>query len=369
MSWEDERGPASFRGLRFEATGFNKAGGKVLKVDHIPESDDHAVSELGAKPLGFSVQGYVEGDDYLDQIGNLEAAFVKSGAAELVLPWRGRFMVFIEDFRFSHDVSGGVGEFEIECVPAGVETRPSVTVITETDVLETGDAARVAATDELSRANDVILALPSYLRAVANVAVTREAEDLVALLSLASEDVATIANLVSAPAEVEAIFESVETLAALVRYLTRLGSNVPDAGDTDAGRSVADGVQVFVHTVRAYALARAAELALEEEYASTTAAAEMQSILVAAIDEDLALEPPDDVFTALTDLRASLISAMSEIASRLPRLRPLKVAAPTPALVLAFELYEDVEREEEILRLNGGGHPGVLVGELQVLSR
>lgn len=361
MSWEQERGPGSFRGLVFEAVAFEKVGGRVLHVDKIPESDDHAVAELGAKPLRFRVQGYVHGDDYLDQVGNLEAAFLKPGAAELVLPWRGRFMVFVEDYRFTHDVSGGVGEFEAEFLPAGIETRPSVTVITETDVIEKGETAGSAAESDFARVAAIIHALPGYLREVSNAAMVAEAADITEILGLAGDEEATLVARAS--------IETVDTLSGLVRYLQRDATHVPAGGATEAGQVAAEGVQAYVTMMRAFVLSRAAELALEQGYSSAGAATEMQTILVRAIDEDLALEPADDVFTALTDLRAAIIAAMSEIAARLPRLKTLHVAAPTPALVLAFDLYADVTREDELLSLNGGGHPGFMVGDLQVLTR
>ena len=145
MTWEQERKPASFRGLEFEATELAHGGSNALVVDKIPESDDHIVGELGNEPDSFRLRGFVRGDDYLDQLGNLEAAFRKRGAGELVHPWRGVLQVFVRKWDTTHDTSGGVGEFEIEVVPAGLETRPTVLVITETDVVEKGDAAKLAA--------------------------------------------------------------------------------------------------------------------------------------------------------------------------------------------------------------------------------
>jgi len=175
MTWRDERRLASWRGLAFEAQELSHSGGNRLQVDEFPESDAHTVGELGARPLRFRLRGWVDGDDYLDQLGNLEAAFRQHGAGELVHPWRGRYTGFVEDYEITHDTSGGVGEFEIGFIEAGLETRPTVVVVTETDVVEKGDAA--ATTSREVAALATYDTLPTYYRAAITAVIAAEAED------------------------------------------------------------------------------------------------------------------------------------------------------------------------------------------------
>ena len=369
MSWPNELRPASFRGLAFEAMMLGESGGQRLVVDELPESDDHTVGELGIKADTFRLAGFVKGDDYLDQIGNLKAAFRKRGAGELVHPWRGLMQVFVEDWTFSYDTGGGLGDFEITCRPAGLETRPTVLVVTETDVIEKGETARATSYEEdaVAAYSAVLTALPKYMQAVASLAFMAEYTDLLRLLGLPYDSAAVVQIAATREALIETV-DAVEDLTALIRYLTRPASNVPSSSGTDASDAMVEAVAAGLLSIRIVALTRACDLALEREYVSADAADEMQRILTEIIDAELDLEPDDETFTALCDLRTSLSAAMLDTAARLPRERIERVAAPVSALVLAFRLYGDVEREEEILQLNGAGHPGFLSGELTVLS-
>ena len=381
MTWEAERTrPASFRELEFQALELAHGGGNALVVDKIPESDDHVVGELGNEPDSFRMRGFVHGDDYLDQLGNLEAAFRKRGAGTLVHPWRGTLDVFVRKWETTHDTSGGVGEFEIEVVPAGLETRPSVLIITETDVIAKGDAAKLAAQARLDAfaedaptwletAQGVIEGvgeIPSYFDATILAAQTGELDAFERATGIEITPPA-VDDLV---ATIDEACENVATLAGLMRYLQSPRSSDLPPGSTASSEAARDSCAAYVTAIRVTSVALAASLAVSEEYVSADAAEGQQAALTGVIDAELDLEPDDDTFTALSDLRASLVAALSETASTLPRLREIEVNSPTPALVLAFDLYEDIDREEEILQLNRARalHPGFLAGTLTVLT-
>jgi len=135
------------------------------------------------------------------------------------------------------------------------------------------------------------------------------------------------------------------------------------------GDAFVDAVSASFAHLRICALTRACAVAIDTDFASADAAEETLAILTGFLDAELEADLADDVFTALSDLRAAMAAALIDIAARLPRLRPLKVPAATPSLVLAYELYEDLGREDEILELNPNRHPGFLAGELTVLSQ
>lgn len=378
MSWRQERKPASFRGIEFEARALTRSGGNALVVDKLPESDEYTVGELGNEPDGNRLVGFVHGDDHLDQWVNLEAAFRKRGAGELVHPWRGQLLAFVKTWTVTHDIAGGVTEFEFEFILAGLETRPNVTVITETDVLEKGETAKEKALARLALFDadaptwlettagviDIVDGLPSYYDSTISAARTAELASFARFALAEIEAPAELSDLVTA---VETACESA-TIQGLVRYLTEPTVTDLPSGATAPGEAVRQSVDAYIRTVRVTALVAACNLAVGETYQSAEAAEQQQSVLTGIIDDELDLEPEDETFTALCDLRAALVAALSEVSERLPRLREIVVNEPTPALVLAFDLYEDIERESEILELNGNAHPGFLSGTLEVLS-
>lgn len=380
MTWQAETRPCSFRGLPFEGVQLGKSGGNALVIDKIPESNDHAVGELGNEVDSFKLACWVGGDDYLDQLGNLEAAFKKRGTGELVTAWRASLFGYVKNWTFNYDTGGGLGEFEIEFVPAGLETRPTVLVITETDVIDKGDTAKLAAQARLDLfaadaptyletvqgAIDVVNDVPSYFDAAILAAQTGELD----AFERATGIEITPPAVDELTATIEDACDGVATLAGLMRYLQGpRGTDLP-AGDTAASEGARETVAAYVTAIRVTSLSLAAALAVVEDYASADDAEDQQAALTGVIDAELELEPDDDTFTALSDLRAAIVAALSDTASTLPRLRTIEVNAPIPAFVLAFDLYEDVEREDEILRLNRDRalHPGFLAGSLTVLS-
>lgn len=370
MAWLDERKPASFRGLAFEAVELSESGGNVLVVDKIPESDDHVVGELGNEVDRFHIVGWVTGDDYLDQIGNLKAAFKKRGVGELVHPWRGQMLGRVERWTFPNDIGGGLGEFEFDFVPAGIETRPTVLIVTETDIIEKQTSARAVMTRAQPAQQSLIASLPGYLRDAVAVVQAREATELIAALGLATDSPeASALRAIDGDFDAAAdVFEAVDNAQTLLRYLSSAGATLVGASSTPSGEAAATATQAGAGQYRVLAVSRLAVLASVGVYPSADAAEQTQALVTAQIDALLDASPSDDLWTVLADLRSSLVASLSEIASRLPREVDRKVLAPRPALVLAFDLYGSVTREQQILDLNRSQHPGFLVGDITVLS-
>jgi prophage DNA circulation protein len=77
---------------------------------------------------------------------------------------------------------------------------------------------------------------------------------------------------------------------------------------------------------------------------------------------------PDDVDASLAELQAIVTDRLSDAIEVSPRIATVTVADTTPAMILAWELYGDVGREAEIIRLNAVANPATLRGDYQVLT-
>lgn len=367
MSWEDERQLASFRGLTFEAENLGASGGKRLVVDEYPQTDDHSVEDLGQSAKRFRLRGFVDGPDYLDRLGNLEAAFLQRGAGELVHPWRGRLHVHVETYEITHDLSGGVGEFEISCVIAGLETRPVILVVTETDIIDKGEAtiaaSRVAFED---RRVAYFRVATSYLSTAVGAFMVAERADFEEVMGVVVA--ATGSDLAMFDEMVRGV-GGIGDVSRLLRYLGRArGTNLPRSTGTAREEAANGRCLGGVEYLRAACLARVCQLTATTDYVSAAAAEDMQGVVAALIQAEQEADPTDEVFSALEDLRASFLTAISSAIERLPRVRKLKVIRPTPSLVLACRLYGSIDREEEIIRLNAIASPFFCAGDLQVLT-
>ena len=82
------------------------------------------------------------------------------------------------------------------------------------------------------------------------------------------------------------------------------------------------------------------------------------------------VEPSSEVMQSLRDLREIVIEYMQNIAMELPRTRSLILNGSLPSLVVAYDLYEDVNRADEIVKKNKIAFPGFIPAgkELKVLT-
>ena len=78
---------------------------------------------------------------------------------------------------------------------------------------------------------------------------------------------------------------------------------------------------------------------------------------------------PDDVVVALIDLQAAAHKDLTERVKDSARLLTVRQRLPIAASALAYELYDDANRGDEIVARNRVRHPGFVSGSLQVLSK
>lgn len=112
--------PASFRGVPFRVADESGAGGRRVVVHNVVGGESPVTEDLGAKEQRYTVTAYVAGS--LASVAGLalRAALKRPGAALLVLPWQGPVKARVEDFdpSRSKDVNGYIG-FDITFVEAG----------------------------------------------------------------------------------------------------------------------------------------------------------------------------------------------------------------------------------------------------------
>lgn len=370
MTWRDELRPGSFRGIPFAMTELSQTGGKRLVVDEYPEQDEHTVDELGRKPRRFRMRGLIVGDAYLDVRDRLRAALEEEGPGQLLHPWRGALQVYTGDYEIGQDGGHGQCTVEFDCVaaPAPDVASPIVeldAVAVTTTSVATAQAAVVAAAD-----SDAFLALPTYYRNAINSGVDAFLAAWQGLLQegLDALGITTFATL-DQVAEVMAYVDDVRRLLAMA---TQWPAGSPryslGTAETPTEAAAADILASFLAVFRVAALARACDVAAAADYLTADAAEEAAGDLVDALTDELDETADPDLFSALIDLRASVVSALTDLATRLPRLRQIDLASARPAIVLAFDLYEDITREAEIVQLNAIGNPAFVAGQLLVLS-
>ena len=91
--------------------------------------------------------------------------------------------------------------------------------------------------------------------------------------------------------------------------------------------------------------------------------------LVDQFDQELLTIDDSELYTSITDLRAAFVTDMTEKARTRPQLEEVPVRGINNVLSVAYELYEDTNRADEIVGRNNITTPGLLENDsLLVLS-
>ena len=102
MGWKDDLQDASFRGVQFECTSTNESGSKSLAVKQPPYSNTASVEDMGNNPLKISIDAVFSGENYKIEMDALWAALVATGSGELIHPVHGVMQVYAESYQIGH---------------------------------------------------------------------------------------------------------------------------------------------------------------------------------------------------------------------------------------------------------------------------
>ncbi len=172
--------------------------------------------------------------------------------------------------------------------------------------------------------------------------------------------------------------------------LSQYGGTLDEISITTASRArQAANQEAIVNLARLMGLTTAARIAIRIDYMSHDLVIELMDEITDAIDIQLlklgndsantayadfgiAISSPDS-YQALRSLRSIFVQSMLEIGASLAKIIEFEVPSDTiSSLELAYDKYEDLDREEEIIRRNIllVKHPGFLPGgeTLEILS-
>lgn len=398
MSWREERQAASFRGVPFEVDTDEATFGRRIQLHEYPQKDIPNAEDLGRKARSKNVVGYVIGDDYFAKRDALITAFEQAGPGELVHPYYGRLMVVVDDdVRVTHSrEEGGMCRFTINFVEAGNVTFPAANVASGTQLLSAADALEAAAKEDFSNTfsvNDLSeFAVEDAVSTLNNVFDTLDGV-LTASGAILSDPLGAIfgelGSLVRTPADLASrIFGLFSKTAAVIgsasnfndidslnfaRVFGLLGaislfSNGDSTGNTPTRTAMAVNRNAIATITRQALIAQAAGTVAQMDLPVYDDAILLKKDLTAKIEAEAAIAD-DDSYLALTNLRTTLHTDMSQKLDGAARLKVLPQKTIVPGLVLAYDLYEDVSRENEILTRNKIRHPGfVPANPIKVLS-
>lgn len=390
MAWRDNLRPGSFRGVAFHtATGEMETGRRVALHEY-PGRDEPWPEDLGRRSRTHEIECYVLGDDYMARRDALLAAAEAPGPGRLVHHWLGEFDVVVTACRLVESSRDGrMARFRLSLVEAGENTQPAGRADTGAAVADAADALLAAAesdfagayaTDGLPQfvadAGAAILADFAGLFATSAGAATGDdagaGAAASALLATFTDATASLARDPAGQAPgVTGLFRGVAGIAggpsealAILRRLAGFGSDLDGIAPVTAVRRQ-QGANQDAQTalVRRSTLAEMGRAAAQSDFASRDDAQELRDEFADLADTELdaaASAQDDAAFAAISALLASVVRDIGARGASLAPVRRVTLATPLPSLALAYDLYEDIGRADEVAGRAGARHPGFL---------
>lgn len=388
MSWREELRSASFRGVPFEVEGDSGTFGRRTQVHEYPQRDKPWSEDLGRATRNFEITAFVLGEDYLGRRDELLAALETEGPGLLIHPWYGELTVNIKDpARVSHSFrDGGMCTIALSFVEAGELEFPSAASSLGAQALIAADDMGIEAAADFAD-TFTLDDLPSFVQD----GFFEDLDLFSDLLDGASSGFQWLNSLVpdwvgdaiSFGQGVVAMFDrfvlpttaansvrlnrnAVISLTSLSRqyggYVVESASLAPATRQREENRSALAALFQRATMIQAAGMVAAMPLPVFDD------AVLVRDSLTAALDE-ASFSAADSAYTSLQVLRARVHADITGRLSQAARLLPFTPREPVACLALAYDRYEDVDREQEIIERNSIRHPGFVPAiPIRVLS-
>lgn len=406
--WKARLLPASFRGIPFRVKSHEHSGGRNNKRHEIPDRDDGFNEDLGKQTDAFTVEAHVIGDNYFFVRDALIDAMKTKDNGVLIHPYLGVKNVLPEGFSLREDTSEGrIAFFTLTFGEAGNNIFP----FSQIDSIVSFANAAVVAVEQVKAAFEVgysVANLPAFVleSAVSNFNdlaetflsvfpnVRRDSEQHASLKKEVQDFQSNIESLASSPAD------AANSVDSIVEGFKNLVPEVPDSSTIDSSSGRDDKLAVFNDLivydngadelpentpsrlaeknnakairdlVQQISLVRLSENTVDKQFNSNEEAEEQRTSIVDNVDIQLKKENiNDEAFQALEDLVAKLVLAVPDTNSVLANIKTSSQKNEVPSIVLAYDLYESLDNEQDIIDRNNIREPGFAQGELEVLSQ
>ena len=400
--WREQLRPASFRGVAFQVSSHEAEGfARRAQVHEYPKREDAFPEDLGAQTRGFGLEGYVIGPDYFAARDALLAACGRPGPGTLVHPYLGTHEVVCTQCRPRESTrNGGMATFRLRFVRAGTNQFPAERPDTGklvSDAATSADATLLEAFEDLfstadgpqwlideaaALIQDVTTALRKASTLIADLsggdpaAYTRDLSILETTAAVLAEDpdalgtsvLARIQDLADLAGDATAGIEALEQLAGWGSDLPAVITSTPTRIQQEQNQDA------LVRLVRQSAAIRAATRATEVTLTSYGEAVALRDRITALIDAEIdalgSSGGSDASMRALIEVLVATVRDLNARGAQLARINSFTPPGTDTALRLAYQLYGDASRSDEIVARNGIRHPGFVAGgtALEVLS-
>lgn len=407
MTWRDEYRPGSFRGVPFKVDTADSSHGRRQAIHEFAQRDTPQGEDLGRKAREFSVVGLILGKEYFAARDALITACETAGPGVLVHPYRGEMTVLCRGLSVSESAAdGGMCRISMTFLEAGEASFPSARVDSVNAISKAGNTlivesqqgfverfvtngfpsfVRDAAAEQLKGIADFLESPGFNLAGEIDAAsdfyssVTSLAGEVTSLVLTPSRLAQRIVSLITG---IRSAFGSASTdtskgaatsgnsYAVLNKLVERSSTPYVGRTQTPSRQQQASNYVVMNDLVRQVAVSEMSKEAVVTEFESIQDATKVRDSITTLIDVESERTQNDNVYVALGGLQTAVIRGVPQQLQSLPQLIKYTPRATLPSLLVAYQVYGDASRADEIARRNKPRHPGFLPGgdPLEVLA-
>lgn len=409
MAWDGLLLPASFRGIPFFVDSHRKTGGRNAVSHEPPDRDKTFAEDMGKMTDGYMISGHVLGDTYFFIRDALITAMETREPGILIHPYLGLIDVQPTNYTFSEDTTEGrIARFELNFVDAG-EPNAVFGFIDKATSFVTSVIAAVAQVENAFRLVAKFSGLPAFVSESAESLISgfnRTVEESIATIGTNKENESALRSdiedlddnkkeQIKDLSVVNSVSIIIESLKELVE-VSEDNTTIDRGSGSDPYLSVFDGILDYTdeqevainaidpltdtrlqqqisnnalnQAIRQYTIIRLAEVSADKNYNSIDEAINQRNRITKLIEDQLAIEDLDDnLFQALEDLKYNVTELIPD-ARKIPgTTKTLNIISSTPSLVLAYEIYGNVDNELDIIDRNLVEDPGFIDGVIKVV--
>jgi prophage DNA circulation protein len=410
-SWYALLRQASFRGATFHVETAAAASGRRAASHEYPGRDIPYAEDLGRKQWSYSFTAYCVGTLYPLQRDALLKACTQKGAGTLVHPSFGSKQVVCTDVSVQEErQSGNYCSFSLAFVEAGQLQQPNSSVNTTSGIQTAANALTAAASGDFSGAWNM-LGQESFVADAATSDVTSFCNDIEAVtvspvagtalgLATAALRLGSGSLIYAAPALASAVgsvtqaYGESQDAAPVVSGMLTMGSlftshdvtgittstgltpasraaTTPAPVSTAARRQEAANAAAFQRLVRQLSLVEVAYAIPGLPLASSQDAADLRQTIADAFEAAQTAAGNaglDASYAALVNLENAVIAEITQRMLQLPALTTYQLQQTPNAIALAWRLYQNADRCDELVDRTNAVNPSFLPRTGRVLS-
>ncbi len=385
MSWIDQLQPASWRGINFEVESASSSYGRRGAEKEFPNIDGGIKEDQGRKQRKFTIEAFLVGDDFMQRRNALIAACEdRQNSGSLILPWEGAQKVCLNSADVQHvSLDGRMCRISLEfCehvdLPSfGLRNLFGIIKGILNGFLSSFTSRFSRIISDLGNVNKtpIIAAFEPFQNNILDSSFIH-AEDT-------NIDFQTAFDAPETFIQNAADFFSHEYQNSTVKYIRKqalqvndhlsemIQSHAPKTSygylDTYLGKENTAITQIATALMTANIHA-VSNVILESDFYTHNEARIMLETAYELIDHYGAASPNNyhDLITLKTELTTYIVENYADLAQE----NTIQINSAIPTIALAYDLYEDITREEGIIKRNNIIHPLFTpAGSLEVLNQ